>query len=60
MIKYYVWHSQAEKSWMLDSSGNDQVPMVLIKTFRAKTWPNAQKRFQKIRKENKNEVAQCL
>ena len=50
MIQYYVWYSQAEKSWLLDYSGNEQTNMVLIKSFKAKNWANAQKRFNKIRK----------
>jgi len=51
MIKYYVWCSQDEKSWLLDFSGKEQTDMVLIKSFRAKSWFNALKRFEKIRKE---------
>ncbi len=50
-MKYYVWRSTTEKSWMLDYSGNDQSfgDAILVKTFRAKTWKQAQDRFHTLR-----------
>ena len=54
-MKYYVWHSATKKIRTLDYSGKDQSlfdDMVLVKTFRARSWQTALDKFHETRKED--------